>query len=138
MTASSILQREIATVKAVEPPPAEEEQPRILTLKVDTEAPESLMKVPKRRRWVNRHYTDWVKTQPCVVCQRPADDPHHIIGYGLGGTGTKAHDIFVIPLCRTCHNELHADTAAFEQKHGSQRKLLYRFLDRQFGCGVIG
>ena len=43
-----------------------------------------------------------------MTCGNQADDPHHIIGHGLGGMGTKADDLFVIPLCRKCHNELHA------------------------------
>lgn len=50
-----------------------------------------------------------VKTQPCCVCGQQADDPHHIIGHGMGGMGTKAHDLFTIPLCRQHHDELHHD-----------------------------
>ena len=92
---------------------------------------------PKRRRWVNESYTRWVKTQPCECCRRPADDPHHIVGHGMGGTATKAHDLFVIPLCRECHDELHAGVSAFEQKHGTQLEMLLRFLDRALAIGVI-
>ncbi|HDT1355803.1 TPA: DUF968 domain-containing protein, partial [Citrobacter freundii] len=99
--------------------------------------PESFMLRPKRRRWINETYTRWVKTQPCECCRRPADDPHHIVGHGMGGTATKAHDLFVIPLCRECHDELHADVPAFEQKHGTQLELLLRFMDRALAIGVI-
>ncbi|EIX1642946.1 DUF968 domain-containing protein [Escherichia coli] len=67
-----------------------------------------------------------------------ADDPHHLIGHGQGGIGTKAHDIFTLPLCREHHNELHADPLAFEEKHGSQIDLIFRFLDRAFATGVLG
>ncbi|UWS31963.1 DUF968 domain-containing protein [Erwinia pyrifoliae] len=109
----------------------------VLKLATDPESPESFMLRPKRRRWENQTYTRWVKTQPCAGCGRPADDPHHIIGHGMGGTGTKAHDLFVIPLCRCCHNELHADVAAFETKYGTQLALLFRFLDRVLAIGVI-
>lgn len=109
----------------------------VLALKVDPESPESFMLRPKRRRWENQTYTRWVKTQPCEGCRRPADDPHHIIGQGMGGMATKAHDLFVIPLCRECHDELHADVAAFEQKHGTQLELAFRFLDRVMAIGVI-
>ncbi|MGC9770931.1 hypothetical protein P4I21_26935, partial [Escherichia coli] len=49
-----------------------------------------------------------------MTCGNQADDPHHIIGHGLGGMGTKADDLFVIPLCRKCHNELHAGVKDFE------------------------
>ena len=40
--------------------------------------------------------------------------------------GTKAHDLFVLPLCRKHHDELHADTVAFEEKYGSQLELIFR------------
>ncbi len=109
----------------------------VLKLAVDPESPESFMLRPKRRRWENQAYTRWVKTQPCAACCRPADDPHHVIGHGMGGTGTKSHDLFVIPLCRSCHNSLHADVAAFEQKNGTQLELLFRFIDRVLAIGVI-
>lgn len=114
-----------------------EPQPKILALNVDPESPESFMLRPKRRRWTCEQYTRWVKTQPCECCRQPSDDPHHIIGNGLGGTGTKAHDLFVIPLCRVHHDELHANTSAFEKKYGTQLELWARFLDRVMGIGVI-
>ncbi|WP_393950035.1 DUF968 domain-containing protein [Kluyvera intermedia] len=127
--ATSILQKQARQpVEAVKP---------ILTLSIDPESPESFLLRPKRRRWVNEQYTGWVKTQPCEGCRRPADDPHHIVGHGMGGTATKAHDLFVIPLCRECHDELHAGVSAFEQKHGTQLDLLLRFLDRALAIGVI-
>ncbi|HHR1159479.1 TPA: DUF968 domain-containing protein [Raoultella ornithinolytica] len=119
---------------AEEPP---EYHKPVLKLSIDPESPESFMLRPKRRRWVSSEYTRWVKTQPCECCRQPADDPHHIIGHGLGGTATKAHDLFVIPLCRVCHDELHADAPAFEQKYGIQLELWARFLDRVMGIGVI-
>lgn len=64
------------------------------------------------------------RSSACAV--NPANDPHHLIGHGQGGMGTKAHDLFVIPLCRAHHDALHADTVAFEEKHGSQLVLLFR------------
>ncbi|EUM27059.1 DUF968 domain-containing protein [Enterobacter sp. BIDMC 26] len=113
------------------------EQPKVLALHADPESPESFMLRPKHRRWVNEDYTRWVKTQPCEGCRRPADDPHHVIGNGMSGTATKAHDLFVIPLCRECHDKLHADVAAFEKKHGTQLELLFRFMNRALAIGVI-
>jgi hypothetical protein len=124
--------RSIETTQAVL-----EQQPKVLALRVDPESPESFMLRPKRRRWTSEQYTRWVKAQPCEGCRRPADDPHHVIGYGMGGTATKAHDLFVIPLCRECHDKLHADVAEFEKKHGTQLELLFRFLDRVLAIGVI-
>ncbi|HEP1897691.1 TPA: DUF968 domain-containing protein [Kluyvera cryocrescens] len=109
----------------------------IVALKVDPETPESLMLKPKRRRWENEKYTRWVKSQQCMCCNNPADDPHHLIGHGQGGMGTKAHDLFVIPLCREHHDELHTRPVAFEAKYGDQLVLLFRFLDRALAIGVL-
>ncbi|HID3456907.1 TPA: DUF968 domain-containing protein, partial [Escherichia coli] len=54
-----------------------------------------------------------------------------------GGMGTKAHDLFVLPLCRKHHDGLHADTVAFEEKYGSQLELIFRFIDRALAIGVL-
>jgi len=115
----------------------QEQQKNILTLKTDPESPESFMLRPKRRRWVNEKYTRWVKAQPCLCCNQPADDPHHLIGHGMGGMGTKAHDLFVIPLCRAHHDELHANAVAFEKKYGTQSELVLKTLDRALAIGVL-
>lgn len=115
----------------------EEKAKQVLALKVDPESPESFMLRPKRKRWENEKYTRWVKAQPCACCSKQADDPHHLIGYGQGGMGTKSHDLFVLPLCRRHHDELHADTVAFEKKYGSQLELIFRFLDRALAIGVV-
>ncbi|TLI63231.1 DUF968 domain-containing protein [Escherichia sp. E1130] len=131
---SLALQKKASKVCSV---PVEHEQPKVLALRTDPESPESFMLRPKRRRWSCTDYTRWVKAQSCSGCRRPADDPHHVLGHGLGGTATKAHDLFVIPLCRECHDKLHADAAAFEKKHGTQLELLFRFLDRVLAIGVI-
>jgi len=115
----------------------QEKVKKIVSVKVDPESPESFMLRPKRRRWENDKYTRWVKSQQCSCCNNPADDPPHLIGHGQGGMGTKAHDLFVIPLCRAHDDELHADPVAFEAKHGDQLELLFRFLDRALEIGVL-
>lgn len=109
----------------------------IKKINVDPESPESFMLRPKLKRWECEKYTQWVKMQPCVCCGKQADDPHHIIGYGQGKMGSKAHDIFTLPLCRFHHNELHADVEEWENKYGSQILLLIHFLDKVFGMKVI-
>jgi len=109
----------------------------VLALAIDPETPESFMLRPKRRRWVNPNYTQWVKRQPCCGCGNQADDPHHITGYGLGGMATKSHDMFVIPLCRRCHDALHANTSAWEEENGSQAVLALKTIDSALAMGVI-
>ncbi|RXB59916.1 DUF968 domain-containing protein, partial [Escherichia coli] len=88
-----------------QPPPQEK---TLVSIAVDPESPAQYLQRQKPQRKEMPVYTRWVKTQKCMTCGNQADDPHHIIGHGLGGMGTKADDLFVIPLCRKCHNKLHA------------------------------
>lgn len=113
-TATSILKQRTKNLAPLPYAHQQQKSPQektVVSITVDPESPESFMKLPKRRRWVKEKYTRWVKTQPCACCGMPADDPHHLIGHGQGGMGTKAHDLFVLPLCRKHHNELHTDIA---------------------------
>lgn len=56
----------------------------------------------------SRKYLAWVRSQDCARCMAPADDSHHLCHVGnMGGMGTKAMDLFVMPLCRGCHTEMH-------------------------------
>lgn len=109
----------------------------VLALKIDDEPPASFMRIPKRQRWENKKWLKWVKSQQCCGCGSSADDPHHIIGHGQGGMGTKAHDLFSIPLCRACHDALHADMRAWEAEHGSQVVLWFHFMDRSISIGAM-
>lgn len=109
----------------------------MVSIAVDPESPAQYLQRQKPQREEMPVYTRWVKTQKCMTCGNQADDPHHIIGHGLGGMGTKADDLFVIPLCRKCHNELHAGVKDFEEKHGSQLLLLIRFLMHARNSGVL-
>lgn len=68
----------------------------------------------------DRKYLDWVKTLPCCGCDAPADDPHHLHGRGFKGMATKTPDYFTIPLCRTCHDNLHRDVTRWEDTNGDQ------------------
>lgn len=121
-------------------PPAPATSPAIrpvVGVLVDPESPQTFMKRPKRIRWMDDKYLAWVKTQPCECCGMPSDDAHHLIGWGQGGMGTKAHDIFAIPLCRKHHTELHNDPVKFEREHSSQPAMIIRVLDRAYALGVL-
>jgi len=64
----------------------------------------------KVKQFRSKKYLVWVKSLPCSICGAPADDAHHLIGVGnMGGMGTKASDVLVMPLCRGCHTELHRE-----------------------------
>ncbi|WP_145600599.1 DUF968 domain-containing protein [Yersinia frederiksenii] len=110
---------------------------KVLALKIDDEPPASFMRIPKRYRWESRKWLTWVKSQACSGCGGSADDAHHIIGHGQGGMGTKAHDLFTIPLCRGCHDALHADMHTWEAEYGSQIVLWFHFMDRSIGIGAL-
>jgi Protein of unknown function (DUF968) len=114
-----------------------EQVKKVLALKIDDEPPASFMRIPKRYRWESAKWLKWVKSQQCCGCGSSADDPHHIIGHGQGGMGTKAHDLFSIPLCRACHDALHADMRAWEAEHGSQVVLWFHFMDRSISIGAM-
>ena len=63
--------------------------------------------------------------------------PTTLIGHGQGGMGTKAHDLFVLPLCRKHRRQLHADTVAFEEvwlPAGAD----ISFIDRALAIGIAG
>ncbi|EDC2523544.1 DUF968 domain-containing protein [Salmonella enterica] len=109
----------------------------VLTLSVDSDPAAGYMRKPKMIRLELPEYTRWVKRQPCCGCGNASDDPHHIIDHGFGGTGTKACDLLVIPLCRVCHDMLHKNVKAWEEQNGSQLLWLARTLARATGIGAI-
>ena len=138
-TATSILKQRTKNLAPL--PHAHQQNPpqekTVVSIAVDPDSPAQYLQRKKPQREEMPVYTRWVKTQKCMTCGNQADDPHHIIGHGLGGMGTKADDLFVIPLCRKCHNELHAGVKDFEEKHGSQLLLLIRFLMHARNSGVL-
>lgn len=103
----------------------------------DPEPPAMYMLRPKPIHWECSDYLRYVKALPCVCCGKQSDDPHHLIGNGQGKMGGKAHDLFVIPVCRQDHNELHRDVASWERKHGSQISHVIKTLDRALKEGAL-
>ncbi|HHL5817038.1 TPA: hypothetical protein ACQ8KR_000001, partial [Escherichia coli] len=89
-TATSILKQRTKNI-ALPPhihqqqnPPQEE---TVVSIAVDPESPAQYLQRQKPQREEMPVYTRWVKTQKCMSCGNQADDPHHIIGHGLGGMG---------------------------------------------------
>ena len=84
-----------------------------------------MMNLQKNKPWRNKPYLQWVKSLPCCVTGHPADDFHHLIACGLGGSmGSKIGDNFTIPLTRQIHMELHHDPVLWESRYGKQRDFL--------------
>ena len=47
----------------------------------------------------------WVTTLPCIACgARPSQNAHSV----SGGMGRKADYTTIVPLCATCHHEVHS------------------------------
>ena len=71
----------------------------------------------KNKRWVNKQYTNWVATLPCVACKLEDETivAHHLkhrhAPHGGGGMGLKAHDYLTMPLCYACHTKAHRTPA---------------------------
>jgi hypothetical protein len=53
-------------------------------------------------------HLDYVRSLPCCICYRPAPSvAHHVRIGGQGGTSKKPGDDCTVPLCDSCHKELH-------------------------------
>ena len=99
--------------------------------KAKTIVPDAFALLPKCAVYRNKRYTDWVKTLPSCISGLLADDPHHLIGHGQGGEGTKASDLFCIPLTRVEHDDLHQyGWSMWEHNHGSQWRYVAETLQR--------
>lgn len=67
----------------------------------------SLAAVPKGRPPARSPaYLAYVRTHPCCLCgATPPSDAHH---WGRRGVGQKTDDYRTVPLCRGCHDHVHA------------------------------
>ena len=64
----------------------------------------------------NEAYLRNVRALPCVICHRQPCEAHHPI---FGRYSQKrAPDEMAIPLCWSCHRELHAGKRTWFAKHG--------------------
>jgi len=64
---------------------------------------EQQLKSGQLGRIEDKKYLKFVRSLPCCVCDNPDSVPHHLIGYGYGGMGTKAPDYLAMPLCLRHH-----------------------------------
>ena len=73
----------------------------------------------------------WVKTLPCAICGKPGpSDAHHV--FHDRGSARKVSDWFVIPLCKSHHQEgpdaIHTDKRGWRERHGPDWSYLSRYL----------
>jgi hypothetical protein len=72
----------------------------------------------------DRDYLRWIAAHPCAMCGAASGPPHHPrhdVGLGL-----RAHDHRAVPLCHSCHEELHRLNGHFA---GWSRDKLRSWLD---------
>ena len=80
-------------------------------------------------------YLKWVREQPCAHCKAPGPNhAHHLIGYGMGGMGTKASDILAMSLCGECHDLVHRDYPEWREV---QPLWLAKTLEKAAESGVL-
>jgi len=71
----------------------------------------SFPKEPVRRR--SKAHLQFIREQPCLICNQRPSDPHHLKFAQPRAMGRKVSDEYTVPLCRAHHNELH--------KHGNEK-----------------
>lgn len=63
------------------------------------------LRFQKDKRVEDRAYLNFIRSQPCLECQRPPrSEAHHIT---TGGMGTKTDDYRTVPLCDKHHRIFH-------------------------------
>jgi hypothetical protein len=82
---------------------------------------EGLLAITKTVRHRNKEHLRFVRTQPCLVCERQPSDAHHLRFAQPQALGRKVSDEFVVPLCRVHHREVHR--SGFELQWWNDRKL---------------
>lgn len=57
----------------------------------------------------NENHLRFVRQLPCIICGvGGGNDPHHLRSHKFGrGMGKKSGDRFCVPLCRSCHTNVH-------------------------------
>ena len=61
--------------------------------------------LPKPERVRVPEYREWLAAQVCCACGRAGGSVGHHVE--TGGVGTKGSDLLEIPLCQSCHRQLH-------------------------------
>jgi hypothetical protein len=77
---------------------------------------------PARGSMACKRHMAAVAELPCVICGARPVQVHHCISGRYAQR--RASDFDTIPLCRGCHDELHADKGRWEREHGEDRDYL--------------
>lgn len=68
----------------------------------------------------NRRFLDFVRSLPCLICQKTCGQAHHLLRTGEHSMGKRSPDRYAVPLCWEHHDELHrlGDEALFFMRYG--------------------
>ncbi|MCA0973428.1 DUF968 domain-containing protein [Halomonas denitrificans] len=91
-------------------------------------------------RWRSERYLAFVRSLPCCACGGRATDAHHVIGlhWGLSGMATTAPDSFSMPVCRVCHQAIHASPEMQARQPGLLTDTINRGLDHFTDEPIVG
>ena len=96
--------------------------------------------IEKNKRWIEKDYTRWVATLPCVNCGLHDETivAHHLkhryAPYSGGGMGLKADDWLTMPLCFECHASAHSGDANILD---FQAEFIFKTLTAAFKYGIL-
>lgn len=75
---------------------------------------------PKEKTPRDEAYLDWLRTQPCAFCGRPApSEPSH---HGRHGIALKPSDYLALPSCRPCHARHHSKLSSPHQRYDAMTR----------------
>lgn len=88
----------------------------------------------KQKPFRSDKYLAFIRGLDCCNCGKPPEvagiEAHHINGQGFDrGKGIKIDDCLTLPLCRICHNEIHANKNAVDQQFFALKMIAKAFRD---------
>jgi hypothetical protein len=82
-------------------------------------------------------YLAWIRSQPCILCHRPAIDASNAHHEPLGENyvGGKPPDTHALPMCVRCHYERHQYGVGGVYLHIDPKLEIIRHITRYLGEG---
>jgi hypothetical protein len=82
-----------------------------------------LMLLPERRRRIAEDYLSFLRSKPCLLCDRGGTVPHHLVSRKW--REPTRDDFLCLPACSRCHAEIHSlGLARVLERHGMQMQYL--------------
>jgi len=78
---------------------------------------EKRTKARDKRPGMSSDHLDLIRSLPCCACgAQPRSDAHHLLQTNERGLGLRSTDKHTVPLCPTCHTDLHSYGSREERK----------------------